>query len=307
MKKRNIILFCIFFAVLGLFLESCRSDKQKDETVTEDGQPDPLDSISVVEKYDGGYRTIAVKGNDSLTNVFDNRYTDEQRYVILALNRLDGYRYRSVDSLVVPDSTWSDIKSYSPFPSELETLKDVNKIVIFSYPLQAFAAYVHGKLLRWGPTSMGRKDAQTPTGLHFANWKKEEHISTVDDEWLLKWNFNIMNKEGVGWHLYALPGIPASHSCLRLLEEDAKYLYSFADMWLIEGTDNILAQGTPVLVYGAYDFEGRKPWMALAGNPKANDISVDELNQELQPHIAKILEEQKKRETVEKESTSDAS
>jgi hypothetical protein len=43
----------------------------------------------------------------------------------------------------------------------------------------------------------------------------------------LRWNFNIENKLGVGWH--SLPGYPASHSCLRL--EDAKLLYEWADEW----------------------------------------------------------------------------
>src|SRR5690606_24498723 len=113
---------------------------------------------------------------------------------------------------------------------------------------QAWAIYEYGDMKRWGATSMGKESAQTPTGLHFANWKGEEVQSTVDDEWILKWNFNIMNKEGVGWHQYDMPGYPASHSCLRLFEKDARFLYEWADQWVIEGTDNIKAHGTPTIV-----------------------------------------------------------
>jgi hypothetical protein len=40
--------------------------------------------------------------------------------------------------------------------------------------------------------------------------KRPVHLMMSD----LRWNFNIENKLGVGWH--SLPGYPASHSCLRL-------------------------------------------------------------------------------------------
>ena len=84
--------------------------------------------------------------------------------------------------------------------------------------------------------------------MYFTNWKAEQTTSTFNDEWDLKWNFNIENKEGIGFHQYALPGYPASHSCLRLKEADAKYLYTFADQWELKGTDDIKAKGTPVIV-----------------------------------------------------------
>jgi hypothetical protein len=51
---------------------------------------------------------------------------------------------------------------------------------------------------------MGSEKHKTPTGL-FSNWKAEE--TTSDDEWDLRWNFNIENKLGVGWHQYSLQGI----------------------------------------------------------------------------------------------------
>jgi hypothetical protein len=44
---------------------------------------------------------------------------------------------------------------------------------------------------------MGSKAHQTTRGLHFTNWKGKEVISTVSDEWKLKWNFNIANQEGM--------------------------------------------------------------------------------------------------------------
>jgi hypothetical protein len=43
----------------------------------------------------------------------------------------------------------------------------------------------------------------------FFELEAEETTSTFDDEWDLRWNFNIENKLGVGWHQYSLPGYPA--------------------------------------------------------------------------------------------------
>jgi hypothetical protein len=54
--------------------------------------------------------------------------------------------------------------------------------------------------------------------------------STFDDEWDLRWNFNIENKLGVGWHQYSLPGIQP-HLLLETSGKDAKLLYEWADEW----------------------------------------------------------------------------
>jgi hypothetical protein len=66
---------------------------------------------------------------------------------------------------------------------------------------------------------MGREKIKLQLVCFFTNWKAEETTSTFNDEGL-KWNFNIANKLGVGFHQYSLPGYP-SHSCLRLQERDA--------------------------------------------------------------------------------------
>src|SRR6478672_4771299 len=151
--------------------------------------------------------------------------------IVAAVNRTDKNHLLRMDSIVVPSDLTLPIESYLPFPVQLEFLRDVDKIVYFSYPAQAFAAYENGELAYTGQTNMGRKADPTPTGLFFANWKAEETTSTFNDEWELKWNFNIENKKGVGWHQYELPGYPASHSCLRMTEKDAKFMYDWADEW----------------------------------------------------------------------------
>ena len=223
-------------------------------------------------------------------------YTAAQKDMLYSLNRVDASNVRRADTLIVPDTWPQDRRELSPFPQTVAAMQEVNKMIIFSYPIQAYAVYTNGVLEKWGPTSMGSKIHKTPTGLFFTNWKSKESVSTANDEWILKWNFNISNYGGVGFHQYALPGIPASHSCLRLLEEDAKWLYTFADQWkLDESRNNVEVKGTPVLVYGEYPWGQRRPWRNLLDNPKANNVSEADVTALVEPHLSEIMEQQQKR------------
>lgn len=216
--------------------------------------------------------------------------------LVLALNRVDAVNLKKLDSIVVPTDFSGDLEYYMPFPLEVATLNEVSKIILFSYKTQAFATYEYGVLTHVGPTSLGTEKNKTPTGLFFTNWKAEETISTFNDEWKLKWNFNIENKLGVGFHEYELPGYPASHSCLRLLEKDAKMLYEFADQWELESAEKVKLKGTPVIVFGSYDFKKPKIWNTLPQDAKALSITEVELETTISPYLPSILKEQTKRE-----------
>lgn len=264
-----------------------------------------------IEKNRVTYRTLIFPKNkkDSTMAAFNKEFSNDEQHIILALNRLDTKNKWRADTLSIPDKFDTTLISYSPFPLQLSTLEKVKKIAMFSYPIQAYALYENGKLIKWGPTSLGKKDAQTKRGLMFANWKKELAISTVDSDWKLPYNVNIHNTLGIGWHEYDLPGYPASHSCLRLLHDDAKYLYSWADQWVLnKGGATVKANGTPVIVFGDYNWGGKKPWKYLESDPKLTDISVKEMDSIIQPFLAKILEEQENRDKVvaEKDSTQPA-
>lgn len=213
----------------------------------------------------------------------------------LAINRTDKANFTQMDSVIIPTDLSGDIEYYLPFPFKVKALEEVNKMILFSYPTQTFATYENGELTYTGPTNMGRKADQTPIGLFFTNWKAEETTSTFNDEWDLKWNFNIANKLGIGWHQYELPGYPASHSCLRLLENDARHLYKWADQWVLLDDNTVSVKGTPVLVFGAYDFDAPKPWTQLVANPKALAISEEEIAKQAMPFLKTILAEQQKR------------
>lgn len=309
-----------FYTLLfALFITSCKKEESNDinnqtSTASEaiaQSEADP-DSIKTEEaeksappviQKNGFYNALAIpkekKKRDSVYAAFSKKFNEKERYAILALNRLDSKNKWNSDTLVVPSKIDTTLMSYSPFPLQLDVLNEVKKFVVFSYPIQAYAVYSNGTLVKWGPTSMGKKTAKTDRGLMFANWKKKLAISTVKSEWKLPYNFNIHNTHGIGWHQYDLPGYPASHSCLRLLKKDAIWLYSYADTWILNpGGATTKAKGTPVMVFGDYPWGKRKPWRKLLDDPNANNISVEEMTEIVQPHIEKMINEQNNREKV---------
>lgn len=273
------------------------TDNKKEEEKKEDEKPKVPDVV--IPRKDFGFYPWVYKNTDSVSLKNKKEFTGKTLYTILALNRLDRANIGAADTLVVPAKIEENFLIYSPFPGHITSLENVKKFVFFSYPIQAFGVYEYGNLVKWGPTSMGKKATKTKTGLMFANWKKEVAISTVSDEWKLRWNVNVANFDGIGWHQYAMPGYPASHSCLRMLEEDAKWMYSWVDTWILnKGGQTVRAKGTPLIVYGDYPWGKRRPWKKLLDSPDANNIPEEEMNKIIEPHVAEILKEQENRDLV---------
>ena len=294
----------ILLLLISVLLVQCKKDSEISGNVRNPSSaPVKKDSVIKIEepKPQIQYTTFIfpAKKKDSAMAAFNKEFSEEERYTILASNRLDSKNKWRADTLAVPAEFDHTLMAYSPFPKNIETLKEVKKMVFFSYPIQAYALYESGELIKWGPTSMGKKTAQTKRGLMFANWKKELAISTVDSDWKLPFNVNVHNTLGIGWHQYDLPGFPASHSCLRLLMDDAKYLYNWVDTWILnKGGATLKANGTPVIVFGDYEWGGKKPWKNLINDPASNDISLEAMNEIIEPHLNKILKEQQNREEV---------
>lgn len=223
--------------------------------------------------------------------------------ILTAVNRTDAVNLKKLDSILVPSSFKGDIGYYLHFPMQVPALDEIDKIIFFNYATQTFATYEFGELKHTGPTNMGRKADPTPVGLYFCNWKAKETVSTFNDEWELKWNFNIENKKGIGFHQYELPGYPASHSCLRLREADATLIYNWADQWKLKDDDEVLFKGTAVIVFGSYPFDGPKPWLVLAANAAALDLTVAALETVLQPHLPAIKNALRDRNIEQMDST----
>ncbi len=172
------------------------------------------------------------------------------------------------DTVVVPNQYDLDFRAYSPFPRYYTGAREFDKLFIIDKSIQAFAAYEKGKLMRWGIVNTGAEESPTPNGRYNFNWKTEYRISSLspeDEPWEMWWVFNFHAARGIHIHQFAMPtGGPTSHGCVRLIDDDAMWVYHWADSWrTTKGNDvgsetgQILAQGTTVLVIG--EDPGGKP------------------------------------------------
>jgi lipoprotein-anchoring transpeptidase ErfK/SrfK len=197
-----------------------------------------------------------------------SRFTPAQIDVIEMLNRRDRAHLVRADppvpGIVVPAAWSDDALSYSPFPSTWPAAEAQAKAIVVHQPMQAFGAYENGRLVRWGPVSTGRKETPTPDGAFNLTWRARSRRSTDNQDWLLEWYFNFVNARGVSFHLFDLPGYPASHACVRLLLRDAKWLYGWGEEWnLDDSRREVMMPGTPVLILGTYPFGAPPAWLSL--------------------------------------------
>ena len=67
--------------------------------------------------------------------------------------------------------------------------------------------------------------------------------------------------------------------------------------WPIE--QKIRVKGTPVIVFGNYDFSAPKPWLKLVDDPHALDLDEAGIEKVIEPVLYEIMREQKNREEYE--------
>jgi hypothetical protein len=192
------------------------------------------------------------------------RFNESQLALLEKLNRADVEHLEQLREVVVPESWSDDELSYSVLPTRYPSSAAWPTFLVVYLPGQLFGAYEFGNLVRWGPVSTGGRNSPTSAGRLTLNWRSTGRASTVDPDWFMRWYFNFGNREGLAFHAYSLPGYPASHGCIRLLERDAQWLFEWGQTWVLDlsGT-RVLTPGTPVFIVGSYDFDAAPPWRSL--------------------------------------------
>jgi hypothetical protein len=227
-----------------------------------------FDAQTAVAPQPSGFRMVPLPRDPASLR---KEFTADQLAVMEKMNRRDVAHLARheplVPGLIVP-LVWpgaDDAVALSPLPDIFPLGEGYPKAILVHQPWQVFAAYESGKIVRWGPVSTGRKETPTPSGLFFLTWRSKGRYSTDNAAWFLPWYFNFNNERGVSFHQFDLPGYPASHACVRLLERDAKWLYEWGEQWTLDPTGRqILTTGTPVFIEGEYAYTRHPPWVDIA-------------------------------------------
>lgn len=215
--------------------------------------------------------------------------------VVELLNRKLMRNVRPGDTLVVPTAFDLEMRAYSPFPRYYPGARSFDKLFIMDKSIQAFAAYEHGRLVRWGIINTGSEETPTPNGRFNFNWQTEFRVSSLSppgERWEMYWVFNIHHQRGIHVHQYEMPtGGPTSHGCVRLIDADAKWVYDWADTWdttlgdIGPGTaeGRLLDQGTTVLVLGEEPAGTPRPFQFKERYPVLKKVDLPDHPYDVEP------------------------
>lgn len=181
------------------------------------------------------YHCIKVKNGDTWASLFPN---DETRDIIRRVNRMNVGLRPGMTIAVPKNIDRLTIYDVSPFPRYIES--DGEKTIYISQQKLAWGAYDEdGELLWWGPISSGSDSCKnviggcsTPTGSFRIIRKQDiDCISTafprrVDgDNGGAQMPFCMHFFRGYALHgSEEVPGFRASHGCIRMFTEDARWL-----------------------------------------------------------------------------------
>jgi hypothetical protein len=96
----------------------------------------------------GSYRAVRLAGPGSVARL-EVRLGEERFLDVLKVNRIDRAHALEADTLLLPGDSLG-LMDLSPWPLRLAAIDSIPKVILVSMRIQAFAAYEHGNLARWG-------------------------------------------------------------------------------------------------------------------------------------------------------------
>ena len=188
------------------------------------------------------------------------------------------------DTLIVPNRFDLNFCAYSPFPAVYPGADDMDKLFVIDKAIQAWAAYESGRLARWGIVNTGAESYRTPNGRFNFNWKTEYRVSSHSppgEPWEMYWVFNFVVNRGIHIHQYPMPtGGPTSHGCVRLVEDDAVWIYNWAETWTTgssgydAGYAKVTRPGTTVIIIGDDPPGNPEPFIRSGSEPLLRMVAL---------------------------------
>lgn len=194
-----------------------------------------------------GYSCYRTRRGDSWTKLFPQA---RDRNVVKRANRMNSRLHAGLVIAVPNNLRGKDHMSISPFPSRTEPQGE--KILYIDLKHHAFGAYdANGYLLHWGPVSGGKgwcpdigRRCYTPKGTFRVYRKGGDGCKSSKypiGRGGSPMQYCMFFYGHYAMHASYLPGYHASHGCIRMFYEDAK--------WLNRKFVTLGASGTKVIVY----------------------------------------------------------
>lgn len=179
------------------------------------------------------FKCIRVESGQTWEKLFPDA---RQRDLVQRLNRTYNYLWHGKEIVVPKNLEKETIFTLSPFPLHIEDDEKSKQIIIDQEKL-AWGAYdEQGNLVRWGPISSGSdkcSDNSSPTCRTMAGifrvFSKENEKCKSDifpvGKGGAKMPYCMYFHKGIALHgSDDIPGYRASHGCIRMFVEDAKWL-----------------------------------------------------------------------------------
>ncbi len=203
------------------------------------------------------YRCLHVQKHETWADLFPD---PRSRDIVRRVNRLN-IRLKPGMILAIPRNlTQLSIYDVSPFPRYIEPFNE--KTILINQKQLAFGAYdEQGELMWWGPISSGIRHCSSPDGtcltptgsFRIIRKQDEDCISTVFPQRANGDNGGALMPYCMhffrGFALHgsdSVPGYRASHGCVRMFKEDARWLNE--EFITLPGGDS---QGTRVIIDSA--------------------------------------------------------
>jgi hypothetical protein len=177
-----------------------------------------------------GLHSYRVQPGDTLSKLYGKKLTPALEKFIMDVNRIDSQHLVISRLILLPDNP-NELPYFCPVPAELEAARSEKRKIYIFLDIQYFAAYEYGQLQFWGPISTADRQHRTPAGTFNVLGKYEKYFSHKKECLGAPMPYAIkISDSGDFLHQQAMPGVPASHGCIRLLMDDAKKLYVWAHL-----------------------------------------------------------------------------
>lgn len=179
-----------------------------------------LISASFGAEIPKGFKIYTIKPDDTLTKFVPKEAWD----MTMRINGVDHTSLQIGDEILIPIDP-KNIPVFCPVPTVMPKATEKREIFVF-LDSQYFGAYEDGTLVHWGPISSGGVGRETPKGKHRIVSKHTHYVSKKYGS-PMPYAQCFDQQGGRFFHQQSMPGKAASHSCIRLLMMDAKWLFGW--------------------------------------------------------------------------------